>query len=566
MMTYPVRLTMSASTMVRHSILFPLFGLLVLGVNAPVWGQQVVSGDPATRHHLYDAETPMGAIGQQRLLRRDGMAGYLQPIKLIGPPGASIAIYVDGAFQPIPAGESLVGLMLGQVYRIKISDIPGFANHELYPSLEIVGRLFPPPGRETACPVEVHLPLDDLKPAVLGGMVTRVIYLENPQKAFPERQLEDQYTIQVPAQGDPVREAERFGRPMVLVRIGSRVPTLDELNRLGFGIFPVRWMTQMPITQPATPPNPQSPLTRSPWRDELLLDGGDRGVQVLVTDDWDLRGLDSEDTIVHFDTLDGRRIVDASNQVAIYAPRFAATRRISGVASAQRNEKPFGFRDRMIAVKDQKVDISSTALQNVQLKGVSKLATPRGIETQTRGLPVVTNLQLNQFQRAFKGYEDYRMMRMGVFDGREKGRLAIAIDRAKAWNHNLSVQSTTDDIHLVIVEDVRTPQETVYVKTEKGRPSIRLVKVASTDMALPGDIVEFTIRFDNTGVQAIGNVTVVDKLTTRLEYVEGSAECSVPAQFSTADNDAYSQTLRWEIDGALEVGKGGVVRFSCRVR
>ena len=51
--------------------------------------------------------------------------------------------------------------------------------------------------------------------------------------------------------------------------------------------------------------------------------------------------------------------------------------------------------------------------------------------------------------------------------------------------------------------------------------------------AQPGDEVEFTLRFDNVGDRVIGNVTILDSLTTRLEYIEGSQKCSLEADFET---------------------------------
>ena len=84
--------------------------------------------------------------------------------------------------------------------------------------------------------------------------------------------------------------------------------------------------------------------------------------------------------------------------------------------------------------------------------------------------------------------------------------------------------------------------------------------------ARPGEIVEFTIRFDNVGDQVIGNVTVIDNLTTRLEYVDGSQSCTLKANFSSSENQGDSLTLRWEIVEPMKVGEGGVIRFQCRVR
>ena len=157
-------------------------------------------------------------------------------------------------------------------------------------------------------------------------------------------------------------------------------------------------------------------------------------------------------------------------------------------------------------------------------------------------------------------------MKTGYLDNREKGRLSIAIQRAIAWESDVSAQSTTDNLRVNVAKDVREAREAVHVKTEFGRPQLRLVKIASTNVARPGDFVDFTIRFDNVGGQTIGNVTILDNLTGRLEYIADSSECTVEGQFLTEPNEGGSEVLRWEITDPLKPGKGGVIRFRCRVR
>ena len=85
-------------------------------------------------------------------------------------------------------------------------------------------------------------------------------------------------------------------------------------------------------------------------------------------------------------------------------------------------------------------------------------------------------------------------------------------------------------------------------------------------MAEPGDEVSFTVRFDNVGNQPIGSVQIVDSLTTRLEYVPGSAQCSLAARFSTQPNEGDSLIVRCVLSEPLPPGKGGVFRFRCIVR
>ena len=55
----------------------------------------------------------------------------------------------------------------------------------MYPTIEVINRLYPPQGLENHFPVPVHFTLEELEMALSGRMVTRVIYLEDPQSACP---------------------------------------------------------------------------------------------------------------------------------------------------------------------------------------------------------------------------------------------------------------------------------------------------------------------------------------------------------------------------------------------
>lgn len=163
-------------------------------------------------------------------------------------------------------------------------------------------------------------------------------------------------------------------------------------------------------------------------------------------------------------------------------------------------------------------------------------------------------------------YENLVAIRTGGYDGAEMAWLASRANAAIAWSHNLGLQ--------VIIDRQRAAAEirdqgvsTVFtVKQPPTNPRLRMIKVASAPNALPGETVDFTLRFDNLGSQVIGNVTIIDNLTTRLEYVEDTAECSLAANFSTQPNEGQSLALRWEITEPMKPGEGGVIRFQCRVR
>jgi hypothetical protein len=55
-------------------------------------------------------------------------------------------------------------------------------------------------------------------------------------------------------------------------------------------------------------------------------------------------------------------------------------------------------------------------------------------------------------------------------------------------------------------------------------------------------------------------------LSGRLEYLPGSAETDRPANFTTADNEAGSVIVRWDLPGVLLPGQAGMVRFKAKVR
>jgi uncharacterized repeat protein (TIGR01451 family) len=157
-------------------------------------------------------------------------------------------------------------------------------------------------------------------------------------------------------------------------------------------------------------------------------------------------------------------------------------------------------------------------------------------------------------------------MRLGRYSKSQSARLQAGLLAAKSWADNLGLQVHADKVQPVVVNDALTLQQMVVVETDDDNAILRVVKVASKVAARPGEEVEFTIRFDNLSPRKIGNVTLVDNLTTRLRYIPDSAECSLKGDFIKRDNDSGSLMLRWEITEPLPAGKGGVIRFKCLVK
>jgi uncharacterized repeat protein (TIGR01451 family) len=162
-------------------------------------------------------------------------------------------------------------------------------------------------------------------------------------------------------------------------------------------------------------------------------------------------------------------------------------------------------------------------------------------------------------------YANLEVIRTGEVVGIEKAKLAEAVQSAVTWSSDQAVQVVFENKQAVAVVGLKQPG-IVYGTSGPESPRLRLIKLASNYHAQPGEEIEFTLRFDNIGDQIIGNVTIIDNLTTRLEYVQDTAKSTVDAGFSSVPNGSGSTILRWEIDEPLEPGDGGILQFKTRVK
>jgi hypothetical protein len=169
---------------------------------------------------------PPGAIGSLRLHRGGPLSGYFQPVEIRAPHGARISLAQEVGFGQPHDSRALVGMQIGSVYRLKVTDIPNLPGEEVFPTIELVDRLYPPPGMALRFPIPVQLTQEELEMAAEGMFVTRVIYLEDPSQALPvdETPQSEQPWIEAAADEDPLVVADQLGRPMAILRMGGRVP------------------------------------------------------------------------------------------------------------------------------------------------------------------------------------------------------------------------------------------------------------------------------------------------------------------------------------------------------
>ena len=201
---------------------FLIFGLVIALVNclcciSLVQAQQV--------HYRHRGDMPPGAIGQWQLQRGGPLPGYFQPTEIIVPSGSKVSLVSGFQFDEAEQNRRRAGFLIGQVYRLKVTHIPLYAGVEIFPTIELIDRIYPPPGRSLEFPVPIQITVDDLKEAIQGRMVTRVIYVEDPGHALPAMQEpRDSIAFDVRQGQDPLKVADSLGRPIAILRLGARVP------------------------------------------------------------------------------------------------------------------------------------------------------------------------------------------------------------------------------------------------------------------------------------------------------------------------------------------------------
>jgi hypothetical protein len=155
-----------------------------------------------------------------------GLTGLTSQVAFIGLDGMRVSwdVGAPGMFDSEPLvvpGRYNFGQ--GAIYRLKLTELPGRAGVELYPTLEIA----PATPRTEAYLAHNAIPFqltdEDLDQVLSGNFVTKVIYLPDPE--FQELALAGVETLvstRLDPGVDPVVEADRKGSILAIIRIGNK--------------------------------------------------------------------------------------------------------------------------------------------------------------------------------------------------------------------------------------------------------------------------------------------------------------------------------------------------------
>ncbi len=301
------------------------------------------------------------------------------------------------------------------------------------------------------------------------------------------------------------------------------------------------------------------------FADEYLCDGGDRGPKVNYVGN-ERHGLDTEDTIAEFVDHTGQCHTKPSTRVCIYAPQFAAVRSaslplenlaIDRVAGAH-DGRPTAGLDAGLAPNQQ--------VKHDQPTGLNIRSRVSGLDTDTTEDALAQIVTVENHQKLINVFEDRAFLSEGRLDAAIEAYLAYVVQAAGEW---------TRDLNPVIIaidaggqELITTFQAKEYKCVEDLRKpgDLKIIKMADKKAARPGDIVTFTIRFENVGERELSQIRILDNLTPRLEFIEGSGHSDLNGRLDVEDNGEGSLVLRFELEESLPGKSGGTVTFQCRVR
>ena len=126
----------------------------------------------------------------------------------------------DSSAHIVPFKQSFVQ---GGIFRLKISNIEGFEDKTLYPSLE-VGPVTPRTSAFVAhSAIPVQFTNEDFTQVISGNFVTKVIYIPDPE--FQELAIAGVDTLvstRLDPGVDPIVEADRRGSILAIVRMGNK--------------------------------------------------------------------------------------------------------------------------------------------------------------------------------------------------------------------------------------------------------------------------------------------------------------------------------------------------------
>jgi uncharacterized repeat protein (TIGR01451 family) len=518
---------------------FPLLGALVIGgppaAEPPPSSPPPVMAQPGHTRGILPVPSmgPPGAVAAVGAYPAVAPPTVSMPMpaplvgaKFLTPQGVRITVFPGTRLARMFDAPVVMGLRPGYVYRFELSNLPFNPGKTLYPEVEVRGVLVPRPGMKYLdFPLPFVFSQADIGAALSGGLITRVVYLEDPNRAVPADVQPDR-PIELPdaTEAEAIKNATANGRLMVIIRLGDRKPSPELLQTAaipGTVLFPGDNYLKAPALPPVFPffsvPLYDPILGARLPKEECFPNGGDRGDILGIAPDGRLGGLNPTDVGVEY-TIGNKRRVTTSNVAKICSPRFMMRR---------------------VELFPGGLDIRQILGLNIERQG------PGYIRERAAPMLDVGREKSNEF---------VGRLRPAVYVGKVGISFFLGSEKPMAIGQVVGVK---------VVGVVVEPEMLTVV------PGAPLTVTKSIDPPGPkqsGDVVTITLRYANTGLAPIADLVVSDSLSGRLEYIPGTAQTDRAANFAAVENEAGSLILRWELPGELLPGQAGTIKFKARVR
>lgn len=621
---------------------FTLSAMALLTFAIPTSQAQQFGGPGGAYHQPFSQHTPPGQLAGLFNHNRQYDPAWRQPLEVDVAGGGDVEIYQGTA--SINAGQSpaVVACGVGHLYRLKISNLPGLPGLEVFPTVELLDRLHPPTGREVEFAIPILITEADIRRATAGNLVTRVIYLEQPQLAQQIDPLRREVPQAVLPTTNALQEADRLGRAMAIIRIGGR--------RISPSAPPMFFGTGGPVELPEPSVAPQAISTTShvpgqssvhqvsavgvatvsqfahsspriagcqhcsgqmgggqmgggtsggcqacssggsqfgapiqpnlsgmgypvppsqAYHDEYIFDGGDRAYPIHYPGGY-REGLDTEDTIAEFEDHTGESHYRPSNRVAVYAPRFGAIETVTGPGIDIKVDKAAGARevrgiDALHERKSLEANIANTPATGLRTReGASGVEMSQNAFQNYKAQPVVQTTKIDQ------GFLNTRALGPNLLAMTDLFETSVRIAGPVSANQGTLLGQAQSTVQATQTYAMFKVQSVLGTDKSSRKGDLKITKRASAAVAKSGDTITFTLLFRNIGDRPISSVRIIDNLTPRLVYIDGTAQVDIPGgaagNLSVLPNKEGSQILEFTLDEPLKGQTTGKITFDTQVR
>lgn len=215
--------------------------VLVLGC---CWGRaEVVNAQVQApfsgKYFPLDHTAPPGQAGLWSLqATRDAelKRGYFQPVRVELPTAGRVTFYAGSGEQTLSApAPASAALLVGHLYRFKLSELEGYPGLVLYPTVELLDRLHPPAGKASLYPIPLTLTDEEILAVGEGRLVTKIVYIEQPHTAYVGATPDAVRNLRASARENMLAIADQHGRPVAILRVGGRVAAPHGEDRSFYG-------------------------------------------------------------------------------------------------------------------------------------------------------------------------------------------------------------------------------------------------------------------------------------------------------------------------------------------